>query len=245
MRNSLCLLKILFFSSNQSPKTAFPPIYSNYRETENTKFSTDLLHRNDKMSGTKLKYMPNSHRSSSNNPLREKMPGNEINQPFDEFFYEKLKAPEGNPATKNKSLNNVSQDIPNDANQIQTLPKQPLSKNKVSMVASRTSKIKPAPSLKCNSIVGNSKLKSNLSNNSSKSSNGKLSASRKSWTVTSMNSESPLTKVQSVSSTKHKLPDTGKKTIPCNDSDDGDNADDDIDNSVEDDDDFVEGKYNF
>lgn len=179
------------------------------------------------------------HRATNNNPiLREKMPENDLNQPFDDFFYEKLKAPEGSSATKNKSMNSISQEIPNEvSSKTATLPIQPPSKSKTPFTTSRI-KAKPiSSSLKCNLSNGNSKSKSTISSSSSKSSSGKTNASRKSWT-SSTHSES-LSSIRQTASSKQKLPETTKKIFSLNDSDDCDN-DDDYDNSVEDDDDFVE-----
>lgn len=194
------------------------------------------------MSGMKLKYVSSSHRSSNNNPiLREKMPENDLNQPFDDFFYEKLKAPDGNSATKNKSMNSVNQEIPNEVSKTITLPIQPPSKNKTPFTTARIKSKPISSSLKCNLGNGNSKSKSTISSSSSKSSSGKTNASRKSWT-TSTHSESLSSKRQTPSS-KQKLPETTKKIVSLNDSDDCDNDDEDYDNSVEDDDDFVEGNY--
>ncbi|KAL5281209.1 TTLL4.2 family protein [Megaselia abdita] len=220
-----------YFYSNQSPSTAFPPISTQYRGTENSKYSTESLQRNDRMSGMKLKYVSNSHRTSTNNNpiLREKMPENDLNQPFEDFFYEKLKASEENPTSKKKT------DIPNEVNKSTTLPTPPPLKNKTPSTTSARTKTKPISSLKCNLTNGNSKSKSTISSSSSKSSSGKVNVPKKSWS-TSSHSESRHV----ASSAKQKQPETTKKIVCLNDSDDGDNDDDDYDNSVEDDDDFVE-----
>lgn len=164
------------------------------------------------------------------------MPENDLNQPFDDFFYDKFKAAERNSTTKNKSIISLNQEIPNEVNKPTTLPTQPPAKNLAS-VSSRT-KTKPISSLKCNLTNGNSKSKSTISSNSSKSSSGKGNVSRKSWT-TSTHSESVSNKRQT-SSSNQKLPETTKKIVCLNDSDDCDNSVED-DYSVEDDDDFVEG----
>uniref|UniRef100_T1GNY1 Uncharacterized protein n=1 Tax=Megaselia scalaris TaxID=36166 RepID=T1GNY1_MEGSC len=112
---SNCLSNNEGFCSDYN-NTAFPPIYSQYRSTENKKISTESLQSNDKMSGVKIKYVPNNnnHRTANNPPiLREKMPDNDLDQPFEDFFYEKLKASEENTITKKKLPAN-NQEIQND-----------------------------------------------------------------------------------------------------------------------------------
>lgn len=165
------------------------------------------------------------------------MPENDLNQPFEDFFYEKLKASEDNPTTiKKKNVASLNQDIPNEVSNTATLPTPPLPKNKAPSVPSRT-KTKPISSLKCNLTNGNSKSKSTLSSSSSKSSNGKGTTARR--TVSSNLHETSKRQTSS----KLKLPETTKKILSLNDSDDCDNDDDDdYDNSVEDDDDFIEGE---